>query len=195
VTGAVLARDLATRTRRPDPEDDLVAGLLRDLGVVPLQRAFPYAWRELAPVRARCSPARVCAAEVEAFGVSHPEVGAELLSRWHLPGNVVTPIRHHHDPVTPGASWADRAELLYFVECLTRLDAVAGDTTEFARLLTIAMHRFRLPPRALAEWLGAVAPKVDEFIAIAGADVGPAPNLVATLAAAFERHGVTPDAA
>src|SRR5438132_12073374 len=37
VTGAIVARELAIKLRRSDPEDDLVAGLLRDLGIVILQ--------------------------------------------------------------------------------------------------------------------------------------------------------------
>ncbi|HEX4607328.1 MAG TPA: HDOD domain-containing protein [Urbifossiella sp.] len=192
VTGAVLARELAVRARRPSPEDDLVAGLLRDLGVVILQRAFPDAWGNLAATRAECPPARVCAAEFLGLGVNHADVGATVLARWNLPDEVVTPIRYHHTPGHPrGAAGGDRAELLYFVECLTHIRAVAADAAEFARVLGTALNRFRLPPKALAEWLAGVAPKVDEFIAIAGGEAGTPPDLVGELAETLDRHQIS----
>jgi HD-like signal output (HDOD) protein len=182
VGGAILARELAAWLRRPSPEDDLVAGLLRELGAALLQRAFPDAWRALAPNRAGYVPAEVCPAEEDAIGVGHAAVSAELLRLWEFPDNLIDPIRDHHRPPRPGAAGPpDRAELLYFVECLTRLEVIARRPDEMLRVLVLARDRFALPPRALARFLTAVAPKIDEFAALIDVDIGPAPDLAGAL--------------
>ncbi|MBY0261169.1 MAG: HDOD domain-containing protein, partial [Phycisphaerales bacterium] len=69
VGGAIIARELAAHARRPCPDDDLVAGLLRDLGEVLLRQALPAAWDDHV---ARHGPRLVddpCGAEVESFGI------------------------------------------------------------------------------------------------------------------------------
>lgn len=184
VGGAILARELAVWLRRPAPEDDLVAGLLRDTGVLLLRRAFPAEWREVAPLRASCSPAEVCPAEEAAVGVGHPAATAELLRLWELPEEMADAVRDHHRPPRPGASGPpDRAELLYFVECLLRLDVLARRPDELVRVLVLSRDRFQLPPRALARFLAAAAPKIDAFAALIEVDTGPRTDLAAALSA------------
>src|SRR5205085_10643511 len=46
-SGALIARELAVRIRRPAPDDDMVAGLLRNLGALLMQKAYPDAWQSL----------------------------------------------------------------------------------------------------------------------------------------------------
>src|SRR5437868_3563843 len=41
VAGAIVARELSKRLRARDPEDDMAAGLLRDLGELILQQMYP----------------------------------------------------------------------------------------------------------------------------------------------------------
>src|SRR5438270_9536756 len=47
VAGAILARDIAVRMGRVSPEEDLVAGLLRDLGIPILQQMAPESYTKL----------------------------------------------------------------------------------------------------------------------------------------------------
>ncbi|MBP3954828.1 hypothetical protein J8F10_05970 [Gemmata sp. G18] len=79
-----------------------------------------------------------------------------------------------------------------FVECLTRLDPIANEPGEFDRFLAVAQTRFQLPPRALIALLEAVAPKIDAFVTVPGADLGAAPNLVTTFSTALARHVTVP---
>ncbi|MBN9123036.1 MAG: HDOD domain-containing protein, partial [Planctomycetes bacterium] len=95
VGGAIIARELAVLARRPSPDDDLVAGLLRDLGEVLLRQAFPDAWVGHVARHADRLLDDPCGAELESFGIDHADVSAELLRGWKLPEDIVEPIRHH----------------------------------------------------------------------------------------------------
>lgn len=187
VGGAIIARELAIRMRYPCPEDDLVAGLLRDLGTVLLQQTFPNAWEELAN---RCPPGRriaePCEVEEEAFGVCHADISAELLRRWNLPEEIVEPIRYHHRPELVDATHKtvrSRAELLYFAEFLVHLDTVIQHQDVLDRVLLLARERYSLSKDALVALLGGVVPKIVEFGRLLDQDISKYPNFAAILSA------------
>ena len=186
VGGATIARELAVLTRRPNPDDDLVAGLLRDLGEVLLRQAFAAAW----PAHLLCQSDRLlsdpCGAEVESFGVDHADVSAELLRNWKLPDDLVEPIRFHHDPSAlagAGKVRHERAELLHFASQLAQLDAVAQRPEHLERLLATARDRFGLSQPALVEFLQRVAPKIEAFAGVLSQDIGQCPDFASILAA------------
>jgi HD-like signal output (HDOD) protein len=185
VGGAIIARELAVVTRRPGPEDDLVAGLLRDLGEVLLRQAFSALWDDHLARHAERIVDDPCGAEVESFGIDHADVSAELLRVWQLPADLVEPIRHHHGPVPASLSQPqrERAELLHFASQLVNLDAVAQRPDLLERLLATSRDRFGLPQQALVEFLKKVAPKIEEFAGVLNQDVGQCPNFAAVLAA------------
>lgn len=186
VSGAIMARELAALAKRPSPEDELVAGLLRDLGEVLLRQTFPGAWAEHCARhgdRARTDP---CTAELESFGIDHADVSAELLAGWRLPDDTVSAVRHHHHPERVPASEAgcrERAELLHFVSQLAQLDLVAHDPLQLTRLLVTAENRYGLPHPALVSFLQRVAPKIEAFAGLLAQDVGQCPDFAAVLAA------------
>lgn len=186
VAGATIARELAVLTRRPNPDDDLVAGLLRDLGEVLLRQAFTDQW----PAHQLCQGDRLisdpCAAEVESFGIDHADVTAELLRGWKLPDDLVEPIRYHHNPAAlanAGKVRHGRAELLHFAAQLVQLDAVAQKSDRLERLLATARDTFGLSQPALIEFLQRVAPKVEAFAGVLNQDIGQCPDFAAILAA------------
>ncbi len=186
VAGATIARELAVLTRRPGPDDDLVAGLLRDLGEVLLKQAFTDVW----PRHLLCQADRLvvdpCGAEIESFGIDHADVSAELLRGWNLPDDLVEPIRHHHRPDRlAGAEKVrrDRAELLCFASQLAHLDQIAQKPDLLERLLATARDKFNLSQPALVEFLQRVAPKVDAFAGVLSQDIGQCPDFASILAA------------
>jgi len=186
VGGAIIARELALLTRRPMPDDDLVAGLLRDLGEVLLQKTFPDAWGDHIARHADRLITDPCGAERESFGIDHADVSAELLRGWNLPDDLVEPIRHHHQPaflVGQPKYVQDRAELLHFTSYLVQLDAVAQRPELLERLLVTAQNQFKLSQSALVEFLQRVAPKVEEFAGVLNHDIGQCPDFAAVLAA------------
>lgn len=147
VSGAIIARELAARTRRPLPEDDLVCGLLRNIGELLLRQSFPAEYAEFAAAAGTRLPDEVCASERAVFGVDHADVSAALLAEWKLPALMVEPIRGHHHPeilVNPTKTIAQRAELLAFTESLCRLDVVAQHPDRLDELLVVAQTTFNL---------------------------------------------------
>ncbi|HEV3438073.1 MAG TPA: HDOD domain-containing protein [Gemmata sp.] len=184
VSGAILAREIATRMKHPFPEDDLVAGLLSDLGTILMQRAYPEAWHAMMAQHPQCLPSKICEVEEEVFGVNHAEVTAELLHGWHIPEDTVEPIRHHHRPGRfTGASplRTSRAELLYFVECLTQLDTITHDAAALDQFLTLARDRFNMSQTTLISFLQAAVPKIDEFAGLLNLNIGQCPDFARIL--------------
>ena len=184
VSGAILARELTVRAKRPFAEDDLVCGLLRDLGAQLLQQAFPEQYAEMVATRPVRRFADQCRYEREAFGVDHGAVTAELLRRWNLPAELVEPIRHHHEPERMGEApplLRERAELLAFVEALTNLDVVTQDQSELDRVLAHAQAAYGFDRAGLIAFLQEVLPKVKAFADLLSLDVGACPDFSAVL--------------
>jgi HD-like signal output (HDOD) protein len=186
VGGAIIARELAVLRRRAVTDDDLVAGLLRDMGEPLMRRAFAEWWPEHTARHAGRLPEDPCGAEYSSFGIDHADVGAEMLRGWNLPREIVEPIRHHHRPAQLAAAaeeLRERAELLHFADQLVRLDSIGQRPDALERLLATARDHFDLSRPALVEFLQKVAPKVEEFAAVLNQDIGQCPDLASILAA------------
>lgn len=189
VSGGMIARELAIQLKLPLPEDVMMAGLLRDLGRQVLDRGFPEQARAVYDTRSGDLPDRITPAERAAFGIDHTELTAHLLQTWGLPKEIVEPIRHHHRPegaAALGTLIADRAELLYFVEHLVCLDAVADDREALRGLLDRSETRYRLKKDKLIAFLQSIAPKVAAFAAVLDADITGFPDLAKVLSEGAE---------
>ncbi len=186
VGGAIIARELTVAARGVSADDDLVAGLLRDLGAILLRQTYPVEWGALATGdRARWLE-DPCEAELEVFGIDHADVGAELLRAWGLPQEIVEPIRHHHSPDRLSGTVGRlrvRAELLSFASLLVHLDEVAQHPALLQRLLDTAETQFRLSRTGLITFLERVIPKIDEFALLLNQDIGQCPDFAAILLA------------
>ena len=189
VGGGILAREFATLVRRPSPDNDLTAGLLRNLGATLLEQTYPDQWRlvQAAPSERRLR--EQCKIEREVFGIDHADVTAELLARWNLPAEVIEPIRHHHEPEKLAGRpkvTVERAELLRFVELLIQLDDVTEHPALLAEVLAMAESRYNLTAPVLIRFLNGVLPKVDEFARLLNLNVGKRPDFAAILSAGCE---------
>jgi len=81
-------------TRR---EEYFVAGLLHDLGKIPMNTRFPddfYKALELTKVE----QVPLCQAENRIFGIDHCVVGGMIADKWKLSGTINEALCHHHDP-------------------------------------------------------------------------------------------------
>jgi HD-like signal output (HDOD) protein/predicted Ser/Thr protein kinase len=184
VSGAIIARELTVRARKPFAEDDLVCGLLRDLGSLLLRHNFRDRYEELVRTRGQRPFGDLCRTEREVFGVDHAVLTAELLKRWNLPVELVEPIRYHHEPEKLSDAppvFTERAALLAFVEALTNLDVVAQDPAELGRVLAYAEAKHGLGREGLIEFLQGVLPKVQTFAALLSLDVGQCPDFASVL--------------
>ncbi|WP_162668376.1 protein kinase domain-containing protein [Gemmata massiliana] len=186
VAGAIIARDLSARTPRSSPADDMVAGLLRDMGAVLLQQTYPDAWRDMTERWGDHLLAQACEAEEETFGINHADVTAELLSIWKLPPEIVQPIRFHHNPEQlAGAAKAvsRRAELLYFSGLLASLDTVVRHPTVLEYVLDVARTQYGLPKPELIRFMRGIVPKIIDFGELLNRDVRDCPNFAEALTA------------
>jgi diguanylate cyclase (GGDEF)-like protein len=176
VAGAIVARELAVKLGRPDPEDDMVSALLSDLGVFVLQQAFP---AEYSPVVAHPPDVlayRQCELEEEHLGLNHADVSAFILGRWRLPDDITESIRHHH---RPGAAPADvrvvaeRSRLLYLATRAAQLQIAPDNQPALLQeVLALACDHFGLSEGRFLEFLEPLNRKIDEFAAILQLDVG-----------------------
>ena len=186
VGGAIIARELAAQLRRPNADDDLVAGLLRDLGEVLMRQAFPDGWDEHLTRHGQRLVYDPCGAELESFGIDHADVTAELLRGWRLPDDLSEPIRYHHQPALAaraGKARQERAELLYLASHLANLDAVAGHPPTLEAVMALARDRYGLNQPALVAFLQRVVPKIQAFAGVLNQDIGQCPDFGAILAA------------
>jgi HD-like signal output (HDOD) protein len=95
---AIMTRDvLATTNLLVDDDTDYIVGLLHNVGKVVLATAWS---KEFAVVAAgdHADAEAVCAAEREAIGWDHTEIGAYYLERHQLAPEIVEAVRFHANP-------------------------------------------------------------------------------------------------
>lgn len=106
----VTAKALAVEKNIPptNREEYFVAGLLHDLGKIPLSNCFPGEYQqalELARLQ-RCALVR---AEKMIFGFDHRVTGRIIGEKWQLNQAMIASLTHHHNP---GALPEDKRELV-----------------------------------------------------------------------------------
>jgi len=119
VAVAVLARQLAEKSRLAAPEDAFMAGLLHDTGKIIMikyfREDFGKVWRLMQEKKISFTQA-----EEEVASIDHVQIGAYLARKWQLPDAVVEAIAGHHYYVTSGQSTG-------LVECLMLANALANN--------------------------------------------------------------------
>jgi putative nucleotidyltransferase with HDIG domain len=94
---AMIAQELAAFTGRAAPDIAYTAGLLHDVGKIPLDQVMA----ANAPFFYRCTQEKggeLCETERLKFGVDHTEAGMQLGKLWTLPNNLINVIANHHQP-------------------------------------------------------------------------------------------------
>jgi len=94
-----LARQLGAKTQtRVLCRDRLfMAGLLHDIGMLVMSVKIPEIMR-IVVSRSQVARESYIQAEKLIFGLTHAEIGAELMKQWGLPVSLQTVARYHHSP-------------------------------------------------------------------------------------------------
>jgi len=96
IASALAAELVAQEISYPQVETAYTAGLLQDVGKIVLAEFVENAAEAIQALLADGMAWQE--AEGRALGMTHPEVGARLLSRWGFPEAIVEAVRTHHRP-------------------------------------------------------------------------------------------------
>ena len=142
---ACAARALAEELAPGHEEAAFAAGMLHDIGELVIGTSLSDANAVLLLTSLdRRGQARL-AAEEDALGANHAQLGAALTEHWSIPAHLVAAIANHHSPTMAGAR-ADLTTLVFAGEVLCDTFLVAGDGAGVDGLLML-------------ESLGAVRPE------------------------------------
>ena len=96
---ALIAQELAVFTKKAAPDIAYTAGLLHDIGKIPLDQVMagntPFFYRYTQE-----QGGDLCKAEKLKFGLDHTEAGMRLGKAWALPNNLINVIANHHNSET-----------------------------------------------------------------------------------------------
>lgn len=189
VATAALSAQFADQIIPQRREEAFMSGLLSDIGVVVLSKAFPSQYGPVVESYAPLKSVGLVEREQEALGVSHAEVSALVLERWMLPEDMVEAIRYHHTPPPDDLP-----------EAAVKLAGIVGGSSEIARLLceapdedsihdvcTQAMQAVGLDLPTLQHALDKIEPVIGELAEILRIDVIPS-RIYALIAEAISKN-------
>ena len=161
---AVAARIIA-RELNGDEAVAFTAGLLHDIGKLVLSTALEGAYTEVT-AKTEGEKLSFLEAEKSILGVDHAEVGGRLLTRWSFPQNLISAVRHHHDPVQARpdevlASYVHLGDLLAHW-----LGHGYGYQAYALRCRSEALDILEVTPRELEQFLIKTSGGVDEVLSL-----------------------------
>ena len=116
---AYLSRSLAIHigSAKEDLEASYLAGLMHDVGILVFDYLIPEEYEEFVKTMAS-EEGTLSELEMNKFGISHPELGAEFIDKWWPVSKIVVKsVRKHHNPppkkkIKPGiprlVNWANQ---------------------------------------------------------------------------------------
>ena len=97
---AAIARVLADFDPAVSPDDAFLASVFHDVGKLLLYDVVP---EEYSQMNRKYFGAELIAAEKDAFGLTHSEIGLRSALSWNLSEDLAVAIRYHHEPATTTA--------------------------------------------------------------------------------------------
>jgi putative nucleotidyltransferase with HDIG domain len=92
---AINAKNIAEEVSYRESEEAFIAGVLHDIGIILLLMHFKGDYLDIIE-KMKEDKCGLIAAEREAFGFTHCDLGAEMIEIWKLPSKLVYVIQNHH---------------------------------------------------------------------------------------------------
>ncbi len=189
VIGAIVTRELSARSSRRDPEADLLAALMRDLGQLVLHQAMREPYEQTLRSLGERPHGELGQLEQADIGLTHADVSGELLRRWRLPEGMWKAVLWHHRPELANGATDEirsRTTLLHFASLASDFFLRPLTPGLRQRLLDEADASFGLDEAGLAEFLAPLNEKAAQMASFLNVDLGTNENYATILATASE---------
>ncbi len=114
-----------------DKNDFFVAGLIHDIGKLVIYMALPIKFSGIIKMPGP-SNLRTFDAEKEVLGITHDEIGMNLLSKWLFPEELIAAVGFHHRPHE--ADQSQLALVVHAADLLSHISDSQDDEESFAKL-------------------------------------------------------------
>ena len=120
---------LAEGRTQAEAENAYLAGLLHDVGKLVLATKKP---EEYAQAISLCQTQNLTteAAEKQAIGATHSEIGGYLLGLWAFETPLVNAVYYHHKPAQQNTDELTIATIIHAANAIVRMDADSNDLTQ-----------------------------------------------------------------
>lgn len=182
---AVASRIFGQMAEIPDPDEAFFGGLLQDVGMIAMHRALGP--RYDAVLCAVSHHRDLVGAELDAFDLQHPDIGAMLAERWNLPSQIVLPVKYHERPTAAPASCVPLIRCVALGNLCHDVLTDTDPTESLRRLYARAEQWLQLTPAEIDETLKRVAAGVREMSSVLRLSTGQSTDAEEVLRLANER--------
>ena len=102
-------------------DDVYVGGILHDIGKIVFSNVNP----ELLKMMEKfCTEKNIPVSLLEdiSAGMNHADIGAAIAEKWNFPVNLISCIRHHHDPNAADPAYRDLVDIVYLANMICLLE-------------------------------------------------------------------------
>lgn len=180
---ATAAQRLAVFNRAADEDEAFTAALFQDVGMLAMFVALKDSYVDV--IRG-VNHGELASIEKAVFGFDHSEAGASLGERWRLPEELVTAVRHHHEPDSVAKAYQPLVRTVALAREAAAALSDAAPASATRRLYDAGRDWFQMRPQQLDGLLRDVSDAAATLAQQFGQDVGPNADVDGILAEAQE---------
>ena len=155
---SIAAEALVKDKKRKISQDVFTPALLHDVGKLVLGTFVKEELEAIERIAAKGVPFEV--AENMILGTDHAEIGAQILTHWNFPKEVIHAVRWHHDPDSPKAV-TPQMDIVYLANLLCQTDdtnnGAGGQSVELSPAviarLGVQLDQFEEISVKIAQWV------------------------------------------